>query len=264
MIEQIQQFFSNPAKVTRLALYGFFATVLVTAYWLFTLPHDLVYDGGMIDSGRAASVYAKLFTVIGLAFALCYVALLYTQRIKKETIVYLDKKLDNASAAGQQNANADHHDSLDTAALREKISKQKSKEDKWQQGLNLLCSQLGTGQGALYSLRKSGDKKVLELKAGFALVLAEGEENPVFDLGEGLIGQVAAAGKSLYLDELPEGYAARIESGLGSALPKFLFIFPMKKENEVVGVVEIATFMALSEDGRKQAQQAGNVLAEIS
>jgi hypothetical protein len=121
---------------------------------------------------------------------------------------------------------------------------------------------LNAGQGALY-LTTTGEKKYLELKAGFALVLADNENTPSFEAGEGLIGQVAESGKCVYLDELPEGYATRIESGLGNALPKFLFIIPLKKENEIRGVVEVALFTALTDADQKQALDAGTILAEI-
>jgi hypothetical protein len=122
---------------------------------------------------------------------------------------------------------------------------------------------LSAGQGVLYHVNSKKNKS-LEMKGAFALVLADGEENPSFQWGEGLIGQVASSGKSLYLDELPEGYASRIESGLGSALPKFLFILPIKKEDEIIGVIEVATFTSLSEALRKQAQEAGIIFSEIS
>jgi hypothetical protein len=122
---------------------------------------------------------------------------------------------------------------------------------------------LKAGQGALYLVATDGDKKTLTLKSGFALVFDDGEKSPSFDWGEGLIGQVAASGKNLYLDALPEGYAARVESGLGNALPKFLLIVPIKNENEIKGVIELATFSPLSEMECRQAQEAGNILAEI-
>ncbi|MBI1769914.1 MAG: GAF domain-containing protein [Bacteroidetes bacterium] len=261
MIEQIQLFLKDPAKVARVATVGFFVMVVIVAWFLFTLPHDLVYKGGMIDSGRAASVYAKLFTVIGLAFAFCYALIFFAQKTKKETIVYLDKKIE--SGANEQGfTSGQSQDSLNLNSIRDKI-KSGSKEEKWQNGLNELCDQLKAGQGALYLANKKGESKSLEMKSGYAIVLAEGEENPSFNWGEGLIGQVAASGKSLYLDELPEGYAARIESGLGSALPRFLFILPLQKENETIGVVEVATFTNLSETLRKQAQEAGIILSEI-
>ncbi len=261
MIEQIRFFLKDPAKVARAATIGFFIMMAIAAWFLATLPYDLVYKGGMIDSHRATGVYAKLFTIIGLAFAFCYTLIYFSQKTRKETIVYLDKKIEN-SFAQQGTTAGQSQDSFNTTALREKI-KSAGKDEKWQQGLNELCKQLNAGQGALYLVNSKGDKS-LEMKSGCAVVLAEGEENPSFQWGEGLIGQVAASGKSLYLDELPEGYASRIESGLGSALPKFLFILPIKKENEIIGVIEVATFTNLSEAMRKQAQEAGTIFSEIS
>ncbi len=263
MIERLQLFFKDVAKMTKLTIAVFFVMALLSTYFLSTLPNDLIYQGGMIDSGRATGVYVKLFIVIGLAFAFCYAAIHYLQVSKKETIVYLDKKTEGSS--NQQGSGAGtSENAFNTRTLREKISKSKTPEEKWQQGLNQFCNQLNAGQGALFLIKGKGEKKSLDLKYSYALVLAEGEQAPSFEWGEGLIGQVAASGKTLYLDELPEGYAARIESGLGNALPKFLFVLPLKKENEIIGVIEVATFTPLSETERKQAQDASNILAEIS
>jgi len=218
----------------------------------------------MIDSHRATGVYVKLFVIIGLAFAFCYASIRYLQLSKKETIVYLDKKIEASSTHGSKVGVNQGQGSFNINALKDVIHTAKTREEKWQQGLNQLCHQLNAGQGALYTITSQGEKKSIDLKSGFALVLAEGEKTPSFEFGEGLIGQVAASGTSLYLDELPEGYASRIESGLGSALPKFLWVFPLKRENEITGVVEVALFTALSEAARQQALEAGSILAEIS
>lgn len=264
MTEQIQQFLKDPVKVTRLMVVCFFGAVFLSAYFLYSLPNDLVYRGGMIDSHRAGGVYVRLSVVIGLAFAFCYGAIRYLQLSKKETIVYLHRKIDESSNQSSKGGTHQGVGALDLNALRDAINKVKTREEKWQQGLSQLCHLLNAGQGALYAITSKGEKKSIDLMSGFALVLAENEKTPTFEFGEGLIGQVAASGKSLYLDELPEGYAARIESGLGNALPKFLFILPLKKENEITGVVEVALFTALSEGGRQQALEAGSILAEIS
>ncbi|MBS1491244.1 MAG: GAF domain-containing protein [Bacteroidetes bacterium] len=260
MIEQIQQFFKDSHKVNRLVTVCFFGFLLLAVYFLATLKYDLVFKGGMIDSHRADFIFIRLFIVIGLVFAFSYLALHYTRLSKKEVIVYLDKKTENIHSAAQK---ADHtHTSSHFAVplLHEKIKEAKSKEEKWQAALNNICHQLHAGQGALYQLEKD---KSLSMTHGFALVLNEGETPPSFQAGEGLIGQVAATAKSLYLDELPEGYAARIGSGLGNALPKYLFIFPIKKENNVLGVIEIATFSALSEAVKKQVEEGIGILSEI-
>lgn len=251
-MEQIQLFFKDPAKVARAATICFFILVALATYFLFTLSRDLVYNTG---------VYAKLFASVGLAIAFCFVIIFFGQRAKQETIVYLDKKIENTT--GQQAfTSGQSQDLLNLNSLREKI-KSGGKEERWQHGLNELCGQLNGGQGALYIANKKGENKSLDMRSGYAIVLADGEENPSFNWGEGLVGQVATSGKSLYLDELPEGYASRIESGLGSALPKFLFIMAIKKENETVGVVEVATFTDLSEALRRQAEEAAIILSEI-
>jgi len=263
MIEQVQLFLKDPAKITRVSLIGFFVAVAITTYFLFTLRYDLVYEGGMIDSDRAVFVYAKLFVAIGLAFGFCFALIFFAQKTRKETIVYLEKKAENTDTLNSQYDGSDSHGSFNVNALREKVKTGKSAE-KWQQGLNEICDQLKAGQGVLYTAKQKGDKKTLEFQGGYALVLAEGEKNPSFEWGEGLIGQVATSGSSLYIDELPEGYAAQIESGLGTALPKFLFIFAIKKESEIKGVVEVATFTPLSESLRKQTQEACTILSEIS
>jgi len=261
MIEQVQLFFKDPAKVAKAATVGFFVFVAISFWFLATLKNDLVYEGGMIDSNRAGGVIVKLAIMIGIAFGFCYAMIFFTQRAKKETIVYLDKKM--ASADSQEGSSEGQSaTSLNVNAIRQKISAA-SPNEKLQSGLNELCNQLNAGQGALYTVSKKGEDKVLDLTSAYALVLSDGEQ-PSFHWGEGLIGQVAASGKVQYLDELPEGYAARIESGLGGALPKFLFIFPIKKENETVGVIEVATFINLPETLRKQATEAGNILSEIS
>lgn len=264
MIEKLQLFFKDPAKVNQLAIVGFFVAVVIATIYLFRLPNDLVYQGGVMNTGGATMVFTKLYVVIALAFALCYAAVHYTRKSKKEIIVYLDKKAEQKNQQSAGNADSSTTGGVDVKALKEKISKAKVREEKWQEALNHLCNSLNAGQGALYIAQSKGNQKSIELQSSYALVLGEGESNPSFLWGEGLIGQAAASGKSLYLDELPEGYARRIESGLGSALPKFLFIMPLKKENEVVGVVELATFTPLNESIKKQATEAGIVIAEIS
>ncbi|MBS1951386.1 MAG: hypothetical protein OJF59_003245 [Cytophagales bacterium] len=258
MIKQIELFLKDPTKVNRLITICFFGFVILSGYFLATLPYDLVYKGGMVDSGTAAPVYTKLFVVVGLSFVFCYLALHYTRQAKKEVFVYLDKKAEDEKT--NQATAAATHGTFNTQTLRNKINEAKSKEEKWQAGLNFVCHQLNAGQGALYILNKT---KTIEMKSGFALITEEGETTPTYQLGEGLIGQAAASGKSLYLDELPEGYATRVASGLGSALPKYLLIIPFKKESEIAGVVEVATFSAPGEDLKKQAQEAVSILADI-
>ena len=60
-------------------------------------------------------------------------------------------------------------------------------------------------------------------------------------LGNGLIGEVALDKTTIYLEDIPKDYI-EIESGLGDASPKSLFIVPLKTERGLLGVLEIASF----------------------
>ena len=81
------------------------------------------------------------------------------------------------------------------------------------------------------------------------------------NLGEGLIGQSAANGNTLYVDDVPEGYV-KIVSGLGSASPKYLLIVPMKSQDQVLGIIELASFTPINEDQRKFVEEAAQLIAE--
>lgn len=61
------------------------------------------------------------------------------------------------------------------------------------------------------------------------------------ELDEGLIGRVFQEKHLLYLDEIPSDYL-RFTSGLGDAPPKYLLILPLKLQQKIEGVIEIASF----------------------
>lgn len=59
--------------------------------------------------------------------------------------------------------------------------------------------------------------------------------------GAGLVGQVFLEGETTCLTEIPDNYLS-IRSGLGGANPKCLLIVPLKIDEKIEGVIELASF----------------------
>ncbi|WP_371834463.1 HAMP domain-containing protein [Streptomyces antimycoticus] len=64
--------------------------------------------------------------------------------------------------------------------------------------------------------------------------------------GRGLVAQAAVGKKRILINDVPPDYLA-INSGLGSALPASVVILPILYEDQVLGVIELASFSRFSE-----------------
>jgi len=62
-----------------------------------------------------------------------------------------------------------------------------------------------------------------------------------YQIGQSLIGQVAKSKRPIVVDNIPPGYI-KISSGLGEASPSNLAIMPLMFEDQVLGVMELASF----------------------
>src|SRR4029079_12152006 len=67
----------------------------------------------------------------------------------------------------------------------------------------------------------------------------------VWRFGEGLVGQAALEGKRIVLNKVPADYI-QITSALGEGPPNSIVVVPILFENEVKGVIELASFERFS------------------
>ena len=104
-----------------------------------------------------------------------------------------------------------------------------------------LCRYIGAVQGGFFIINDEFEEdKYFELMAHFAYDRKKYNKKRM-ELSEGLIGRSAFEKNTIYIDEIPDNYV-EITSGLGEANPKVLLIVPIKVNENVQGVIEMASF----------------------
>ncbi|TAE73744.1 MAG: GAF domain-containing protein [Bacteroidetes bacterium] len=125
-----------------------------------------------------------------------------------------------------------------------------------EKSLRYACEELEASIGVLYQ----NQNKTLKMMASYALY-QEKTEITAYNFGEGLVGQVAKDAKTIKLSQIPEDYLP-IVSGLGKSLPSFVLISPItQNENEVLGVIELASFLDFSDRDIKFLEDVALLLA---
>jgi len=91
---------------------------------------------------------------------------------------------------------------------------------------------------------KDGNEPTFKLIASYGYKERKNVGNR-FALGEGLVGQAALERKPILLTEAPSDYI-KISSGLGEAAPVNVIVMPVVFEDQLLGVIELASFRAFS------------------
>src|SRR5271157_2048448 len=103
-----------------------------------------------------------------------------------------------------------------------------------------LAPLVGAQHGTFFLSEPVNGDTQLRLIAGYGL-RADKTAPIQYRLGQSLIGQAARSKRSIVVAGLPEGYV-KISSGLGEAPPANLAVLPILFEDQVLGVIELASF----------------------
>jgi CheY-like chemotaxis protein len=121
-----------------------------------------------------------------------------------------------------------------------------------QQLVKMLISEISklieVGQGVFYvkETRKNAEHTGDFLLLGSYAYTERKNGSDRFRVGEGLIGQCALEKKPILLTQVPNEYI-QISSGLGEGKPLTIFVMPIIFEEEVVAVIELASFKAFTD-----------------
>ncbi|MEW5356597.1 HAMP domain-containing protein [Streptomyces sp. 16-176A] len=112
--------------------------------------------------------------------------------------------------------------------------------------------------GAFY-LAEDGERGP-ELRLVGSYGRPDDDERPTrFSFGRSLVGQAARSRRTITVDELPAGYVT-ISSGLGQAVPSALVLLPILFEDQVLGVIELASVTSFTPIHRDFLEQLRETL----
>lgn len=126
--------------------------------------------------------------------------------------------------------------------------------------ISYLVPYLNFVQGAIYIVEKDeNDNEYLERVSTYAYDRQKFVDDKIYP-GQGLVGQCYLEKKPTYLTNVPNGYV-NITSGLGQTNPQVLLIFPLITNNEVLGVIEVASMHDMPDHIIKFMEKASESMA---
>ena len=107
--------------------------------------------------------------------------------------------------------------------------------------ISFLVKYLEANQAGLFIVEEKNDTtKHIQLKSCYAYERKKYLAREI-EIGEGLIGQCYLEKDIIYLTDVPQNYVT-ITSGIGASTPRAVLIVPLILNDEVFGIIELASF----------------------
>ncbi|HAA14016.1 MAG TPA: hypothetical protein DCE41_20925 [Cytophagales bacterium] len=144
------------------------------------------------------------------------------------------------------------------------LRKTQSSQETFDEMVSFIVNYSASNQGALFETVRPDEmdynKDVfLELRSTYAYGRKKFVKRQISE-GEGLVGQVFLEKEPFYMTEVPEKYV-NITSGLGEARPRAVFIAPLIDNDEVEGILELASFKVFGSREKEFLKQSTEIIA---
>jgi len=126
--------------------------------------------------------------------------------------------------------------------------------------LRFLVNYVEANQAALY-IRESKERDIIVRIASYAYGKKKFIEQEI-EVGQGVIGQAVLEGETIYLTDIPQNYIS-ITSGLGESTPKAILIVPLKVRDQIMGILEMASFAAFEKHKIEFIEQISENIATM-
>ena len=120
---------------------------------------------------------------------------------------------------------------------------------------------LEINQGGLFIYKEATaeEPEHLELMATFAYNRIRAKKKKVY-VDDGILGACMKEKQMVYLKNVPDDYI-EITSGLGGTVPKTVLLVPLKNENQLMGVIELASFDMFKDYQIKFVEAVSTIIA---
>ncbi|HEX6223729.1 MAG TPA: GAF domain-containing protein [Chryseolinea sp.] len=122
-----------------------------------------------------------------------------------------------------------------------------------------VVNYVGAKVGGLFIVEEEESKKFLQLRAAYAYERKKYLAKTV-EIGEGIIGQCYLEAQTIYMAKVPNNYLS-ITSGLGGANPSSLLVIPLRTNDKIEGVLELASLTPFKPHEIEFLEKLGELLA---